>query len=84
MFLGEKSCVWGEKSCVLLDFLTKGATLQIERRVPGRNPFVSGLNAGVLLKFLTNSPKRSRDLTFFCQAQPLFIIIIFNYIQLVI
>lgn len=46
MFWGEKSCVWGEKSCVLLDFLTKGATLWIERRAPGRNPFVSDLNAG--------------------------------------
>ena len=51
MFWGEMSCVWGEKSCVLLDFLTKGATLWIERRAPGRNPFVSGFNAGVLLKF---------------------------------
>ena len=47
---------WGEKSCVLLDFLSKGATLWIERRAPGRNPFVSDLNTGVLLDFLTNSP----------------------------
>ena len=47
MFWGEMSCVWGGKSCVLLDFLTKGATLQIERRAPGRNPFVSDLNTGV-------------------------------------
>ena len=49
---------WGEMSCVLLDSLTKGATLQVERRAPGRNPFVSGLNAGVLLKLLTNSPPK--------------------------
>ena len=58
MFWGEMSYVWGEKSCVLLDFLTKGATLWIERRAPGRNPFVSDLNAGVLLDFLTNSPPK--------------------------
>ena len=42
---------WGEKSCVLLDFLSKGATLQVERRVPGRNSFISDLNAGFVKIF---------------------------------
>lgn len=71
MFWGEMSCVWGEKSCVLLDFLTKGATLWIERRAPGRNPFVSGLNAGVLLKFLTNSPQNELQLDIFLSSTAL-------------
>ena len=55
----------GEMSCVLLDFLTKGATLQVERRAPGRNPFISGLNAGDLLNFLTNSPQKELQLDIF-------------------
>ena len=62
---------WGEMSCVLLDFLTKGATLQIERRAPGRNPFVSDLNTGVLLKFLTNSPQKEPRLDIFLSSTAL-------------
>lgn len=69
----------GEMSCVLLDFLTKGATLWIERRAPGRNPFIPGLNAGVLLKFLTNLPQKELQLDIFLSSTALFIII-FNYI----
>lgn len=79
MFYGGMSCVLGQRSCVLLNFLAKGATLWVERRILGRNPFGPGLNAGVLLKFLTNSPQKELQLDIFCQAQPLFIII-FNYI----
>ena len=71
MFRGEMSCVLGEKSCVLLDFLTKGATLQVERRAPGRNPFISSLNAGVLLKLLTNSPQKEPRLDIFLSSAAL-------------
>ena len=71
MFWGEKSCVWGEKSCVLLDFLIKGTTLWIERRAPGRNPFVSDLNTGVLLKLLTNSPQKELQLDIFLSSTAL-------------
>lgn len=69
----------GRMSCVLLNFLTKGATLWAERRVLGRNPFGPGLNAGVLLKFLTNSPQKELQLDIFLSRTAL-IIIIFNYI----
>ena len=41
------------------------------RRAPGRNPFVSGLNAGVLLKFLTNSPQREPRLDIFLSSTAL-------------
>lgn len=50
MFYGGMSCVLGRMSCVLLNFLTKGATLCVERRVLGRNPFGPGLNAGDFVK----------------------------------
>ena len=62
---------WGEKSCVLLDFLAKGATLWIERRAPGRNPFVFDLNTGVLLRFLTNSPQKELQLDIFLSSTAL-------------
>lgn len=71
MFGGEMSCVLGGMSCVLLNFLTKEATLWIERRAPGRNPFGPGLNAGVLLKFLTNSPQKELQLDIFLSSTAL-------------
>ena len=71
MFRGEMSCVQGQKSWVLLKFLTKGAALWRKGRAPGRNPFGPGLNAGILLKFLTNSPQKELRLDIFLSSTAL-------------
>ena len=61
----QMSCVLGGMSCVLLNFLTKGATLWVEKQFPGRIPLGPGRNAGLLLKFLTNLPQKELQLDIF-------------------